>query len=197
MSSWFGFGWFTDVLKYLGFLNTEAKMALVGLDNAGKSTMMNMLANGRLGSFKPSERANNETVRIGKVDFNTFDLGGQAALRKGWKNYFVDIDVIVFVVDSADHARFQEAKIELEKLLVDKSLSQVPVLVLGNKVDLVDAASEEELRHHLGLIYTTGKQTEASQLEGHRPVELFMCSIARQAGYADGFRWVQKYVKGK
>ena len=67
------------------------------------------------------------------------------------------MDAIVFLVDSVDKERFSESKKELDGLLSDDSLATVPFLVLGNKIDIPHAASEDELRHHLGLSgYTTG-----------------------------------------
>eukprot|EP01088_Endostelium_zonatum_P022065 TRINITY_DN9135_c0_g1_i1.p1 TRINITY_DN9135_c0_g1~~TRINITY_DN9135_c0_g1_i1.p1 ORF type:complete len:221 (+),score=34.98 TRINITY_DN9135_c0_g1_i1:104-766(+) len=196
MSSWFNFSWFRGVLGYLGLINLEAKMVFVGLDNAGKSTLLGQLAHGRLTSFKPTESVQTEELQLGKLQFNTHDLGGHKAARKQWKKFFVDADVIVFLVDAADPTRFPEAKQELDSLLKDTSIKYVPFLILGNKVDLPEAVSESELRQHLGLQYTTQKGNV--KLEPHtRPMEVFMCSAARNAGYAEGFRWVSQYVQGK
>ena len=88
----------------------------------------------------------------------------------------VQVDAIVYLVDAADRERFPESARELSGLLSDDGLSTVPFLVLGNKIDLPQAVSEDELRHTLGLAqYTTGKGKVA--LEGTRPIEVFMCSV--------------------
>lgn len=106
------------------------------------------------------------------------------------------MDAIVFLVDAVDKERFTESKKELDGLLSDDSLAAVPFLVLGNKIDIPQAASEEELRHHLGLTgYTTGKGKVALQ-ENIRPIEVFMCSVVKRMGYGDGFRWVSQYIRG-
>ena len=83
-------------------------------------------------------------------------MGGHEVARRVWKDYYAKVDAIVFLVDAVDKERFMESKKELDSLLGDDSLGNVPFLILGNKIDVPHAASEEELRHCLGLTnYTT------------------------------------------
>lgn len=82
----------------------------------------------------------------------------------------------------------------LQGLLTQESLANVPFLVLGNKIDMVGAAQEGELRHVLGLTETTGKDATGPKDDGRRPIELFMCSIMTKRGYAEGFKWLTKFI---
>merc|ERR1711953_1635481 len=108
------------------------------------------------------------------------------------------VDGIIFLVDAADRTRFNEAKEELGGLLDEQALSQVPFVVLGNKIDIPTAASEDELRNALGLYshMTYGREVgKGDKLVSVRPVELFMVSIVKRTGYAEGFRWLSQFLK--
>merc|ERR1712172_118166 len=100
-------------------------------------------------------------------------------------------DGIIFLVDAADRTRFQEAREELGRLLDDQALAKVPFVVLGNKIDIPVAASEDELRNGLGLYahMLSGKDVQKGKADA-RPVELFMCSIVKKMGYSDAFEWL-------
>jgi len=106
------------------------------------------------------------------------------------------VDAVVYLVDAVDKERFAESKKELDALLADDSLANVPFLVLGNKIDIPYAASEEELRYYLGLSnFTTGKGNVNLSDSNVRPLEIFMCSVVRKMGYGEGFKWMSQYIK--
>jgi GTP-binding protein SAR1 len=142
---------------------------------------------------EPTRHAQSEDLVIGNIKFRTFDLGGHAAARRLWTDYFVKVDGVVFLVDAADPARFEESKEQLNLLLTDEELKTTPFLILGNKVDKRTAVSEDEFRKCLSVTNTTGKSSTVS--DGVRPIEVFMCSVVKKWGYSDGFRWLSSFIE--
>jgi GTP-binding protein SAR1 len=187
---------FYGLLNSLGLYNKNAKILFLGLDNAGKTTLMHMLRDDRLAQHAPTQHATSEELQIAGVNFQAFDLGGHEIARKVWGDYFAKCDAVVYLVDSADRDRFGESRAELDALLSDDALAGVPFVILGNKVDLPEAASEDEIRYALGLTNaTTGKGKATDRDGGIRPIEIYMCSVVRRMGFSEGFKWVAQYIK--
>lgn len=183
--------WFYDALGYLGLYNKNARIIFLGLDNAGKTTLLHMLRDDKLIVHEPTRHPQYEELTIGNIKFKTHDLGGHMAARRLWKSYFAAVEGIVFLVDTTDYQRFPEAREELNRLLDDDSLAQVPFLILGNKIDDRAAVSEAQLKMSLG-VETTGK--DHCTKDGRKPIEIYMCSVVKRAGYKEGFNWLANFL---
>jgi GTP-binding protein SAR1 len=178
---------FKSVLGYLGLYNKKANLLFLGLDNAGKTTLLHMLKNDRMTQTAPTIHPHSEELKMGNIRFNTFDLGGHETARKIWKDYFPAVDGILFLVDSADVKRFPEVKEELDSVLNTPELQNIPIAILANKIDKNGAASEEEIREALDISGLFSKDT--------RPMDLFMCSVIRKIGYSKALEWLSGYLK--
>lgn len=191
MAMWL-FDWVWRALTSLGLYGRRGKLVFLGLDNAGKTTLLNLLRDNRLLVHRPTQKPTMEELTLGGITFRTYDLGGHEIARRIWRDYYSDADAVVCLVDAADTARLGEAKAELDELLTDEALATVPIVVLGNKIDLQEAVSEIALRAHLGLEQTYGKGAGVADV---RPVELFMCSVVTRQGYREAFQWLAQFIQ--
>jgi len=184
----------TSALKYLGLVGKSGKLVFLGLDNAGKTTLLHMLKDNRMGQHVPTLFPTTEELTMGGMKFTTFDLGGHRQARKVWRQYFPAVDGIVFIIDVSDTERLSESRAEFEVLLADEQLRSAPILILGNKIDKVEALSEDNIRQEFRLYgVTTGKNATSKDINA-RPIELFMTSVLKRQGYGEGFRWLSQYM---
>lgn len=191
----FLFDWFMSALTFLGLANKRAKLVFLGLDNAGKTTLLRMLKDDRVAQHVPTLHPSSEELTMQGVTFTTYDLGGHAQARRVWKTYFPAVDGIVFVVDASEQTRFEEAKAELHGILLEQQVNHCPVLILGNKIDCPNAVSQTSLCAALGIdSLLSGKTVSVKDLGGRRPMEIYMCSIIKKQGYGEGFRWLAGHL---
>nr|XP_058158863.1 GTP-binding protein SAR1b-like [Dasypus novemcinctus] len=174
------YGGFSSVLRFLGLCKKTGKLVFLGLDNAGKIALLHMLKDDRLGQHVSTVPPTSEKQTIAGMTFTTFDLGGQVQARRVWKNYLPAINGIVFLVDCADHERVLESKEELDSLMTDEIIANVPILMVGNKIDRSEAISEERLRETFVLYdQTTGKDNVCLNEQSARHLEVFMCGVLK------------------
>merc|ERR1712183_173864 len=128
----------------------EVRILMVGLDAAGKTTVLYKLKLGELVTTIPTIGFNVETVQYKNIHFTVWDVGGQDKIRPLWRHYYQNTQGVIFVVDSNDRERISEAAEELQKMLREDELRDAAVLVLANKQDLPQAMSVAEVTDKLG-----------------------------------------------
>ncbi|XP_020578332.1 ADP-ribosylation factor 1-like [Phalaenopsis equestris] len=138
-------------LVKLMFARREMRILMVGLDAAGKTTILYKLKLGEVITTIPTIGFNVETVDYKNVSFTVWDVGGQDKIRPLWRHYFQNTQGLIFVVDSNDRERILEARDELHRMLSEDELQGATLLVFANKQDLPNAMSISEVTDKLGL----------------------------------------------
>jgi len=175
------------------FGRRQTRVLMLGLDNAGKSTVLHTLkTNGSGGDFEsvPTVGFAVETIKIRNVTLNVWDVGGQDRIRPLWRHYFIGTDALIYVVDSSDVGRMEEAKTEFQRIVTDNEMQEAVVLVLANKQDMEQALPAEEV----------GSLLEVGQLEGRCLSIRGVCAKDGQ-GLVESIDWMAQEIntrrKGK
>ncbi|GME84646.1 unnamed protein product [Ambrosiozyma monospora] len=137
--------------RLFGPKHREMRMLMLGLDNAGKTTILYKLKLGKTEKTVPTVGFNVETIKYKNLIMNTWDVGGQERIRALWRHYFSGTDALIFVIDSADRERIENAKKELYRVINDKELKGCLLAVLANKQDLDGAFKAKEIIEKLEL----------------------------------------------
>eukprot|EP00994_Dinema_validum_P003471 NODE_1794_length_840_cov_106.427307_g1414_i0.p1 GENE.NODE_1794_length_840_cov_106.427307_g1414_i0~~NODE_1794_length_840_cov_106.427307_g1414_i0.p1 ORF type:complete len:183 (-),score=46.55 NODE_1794_length_840_cov_106.427307_g1414_i0:159-707(-) len=133
------------------FGQRDVRILMVGLDAAGKTTILYKMKLGEIVTTIPTIGFNVETVEYKNIKFTMWDVGGQDKLRPLWRHYFQNTNGVIFVVDSNDKERSGAARDELQKMLAEDELRDAVLLVFANKQDLPNAMSTAEVTDKLGL----------------------------------------------
>ena len=168
------------------FPPSPARIIMLGLDNAGKTTVLYKLKLGEVVTTIPTIGFNVESVVYKHISFTVWDIGGQTKIRPLWQHYFQDTDAVIFVVDSQDKQRFAEAREELEGLLQDDRLRGASLLVLSNKTDLPDSATTAEVTHKLGLM-----------ARKERDWFIQTCCATTGEGIVEGIEWLANTLRNQ
>jgi len=164
----------------------EVRIVVLGLDNAGKTTILKKLADEDISHITPTQGFNVKAVQSGAFKLNMWDIGGQRRIRPYWKNYYDETDLLIYVIDCSDRTRFEETGEELEELLSEDKLTGVPVLIYANKQDLSSAAPASEVAQGLNL-HTIRE----------RAWQIQPCSALSGEGVSDGMTWVLSTLSSK
>jgi ADP-ribosylation factor-like protein 3 len=162
----------------------EARLLFLGLDNSGKTTCLKKLSDEDITHISPTQGFNIKSLNQDGFKLNAWDIGGQKAIRTYWGNYFDQTDVLIYVVDSADKKRLEETGVELNNLLEEEKLKDVPVLVLANKQDLANALSSADISEALSL---TNIRERKWQIQA--------CSALTGDGLHEGLDWAIKQIR--
>ncbi|CAF0859561.1 unnamed protein product [Adineta ricciae] len=127
------------------------RILMVGLDAAGKTTILYKLKLGEIVTTIPTIGFNVETVEYKNISFTVWDVGGQDKIRPLWRHYFQNTQGLIFVVDSNDRERVGEARDELQRMLAEDELREAVLLIFANKQDLPNAMNAAEITDKLGL----------------------------------------------
>ena len=168
-----------DLLKGYNKLKPEPNILILGLDNAGKTTLLKYLTNEDNKNTKPDSGLNAKSIQCGTIKLNVYDLGGQKAIREYWKYYYDQVDALIYVVDSSDEERIGECNESFKSILKDEKLTNVPVLAYGNKADLTNCLGPDEIIEKLEMNDITG-----------RDWSLYACSALTGEGVKDGIKWI-------
>jgi len=140
------------------FGKKEMRILMVGLDAAGKTTILYKLKLGEVVTTIPTIGFNVETVEYKNISFTVWDVGGQDKIRPLWRHYYQNTQGVIFVVDSNDRDRIDDskdyehsAKEELNRMLAEDELRDAVLLVFANKQDLPNAMKVQEVTEKLGL----------------------------------------------
>uniref|UniRef100_A0A646QHG3 ADP-ribosylation factor n=1 Tax=Hemiscolopendra marginata TaxID=943146 RepID=A0A646QHG3_9MYRI len=168
------------------FGKKQMRILMVGLDAAGKTTILYKLKLGEIVTTIPTIGFNVETVEYKNICFTVWDVGGQDKIRPLWRHYFQNTQGLIFVVDSNDRERITEAQEELQKMLQEDELRDAVLLVFANKQDLPNAMSAAELTDKLGL----------NQLRGRRWYIQATCATQGYGMY-EGLDWLSNELSKK
>ncbi|KAF2295379.1 hypothetical protein GH714_032706 [Hevea brasiliensis] len=168
------------------FARKEMRILMVGLDAAGKTTILYKLKLGEIVTTIPTIGFNVETVEYKNVSFTVWDVGGQDKIRPLWRHYFQNTQGLIFVVDSNDRERISEARDELHRMLSEDELRDATLLVFANKQDLPNAMTVSEITDKLGL----------HSLRQRRWYIQATCATSGQGLY-EGLDWLSSNISSK
>ncbi|GFR85038.1 E3 ubiquitin-protein ligase TRIM23-like [Elysia marginata] len=162
----------------------EMRVVTLGLDGAGKTSILFKLKQNEFIPTIPTIGFNVETVEYKNFKFTIWDVGGQHKIRPLWKHYYFNTQAVIFVVDSSNRERLDEAQSELVKLVQEKELKEASLLIFANKQDIEGCASIEEITEQFGLL----------KLCCNRSWHLQACDGKSGQGLADGVEWLSRQM---
>ncbi|QPC74294.1 hypothetical protein HYE68_005046 [Fusarium pseudograminearum] len=173
-----------SILRKARLKDKEMRILMLGLDNAGKTTIVKKLMGEDVNTVSPTLGFIIKTIDyLGYGDFSG-DVGGQKTLRSYWRNYFEKTDALIWVVDATDRLRIQDCRDELQGLLLEERLAGASLLVFANKTDVEGCMTEAEILSELQL----------ESIRTHR-WNILPCSAMTGSNLEEGLSWVVEEAK--
>ncbi|PFH63136.1 hypothetical protein XA68_17780 [Ophiocordyceps unilateralis] len=168
-----------SILRKARLKDKEMRILMLGLDNAGKTTIVKSIMGEDVHSVSPTLGFIIKTIDYNGYKLNIWDVGGQKTLRSYWRNYFEKTDALIWVVDATDRQRMGDCRAELEGLLEEERLAGASLLIFANKTDVEGCMNERDI-------------CEALQLETIRTHEwhVVQCSAVMGTNLDEGLAWV-------
>jgi ADP-ribosylation factor protein 1 len=166
----------------------EARILFFGLDAAGKTTILYMTKLGEVVTTIPTIGFNVETITCGNLNLIAWDVGGRDKIRPLWRHYFANTSAFIFVIDSNDRERINEASDELHRMANEEELKTLPILIFANKQDLPNALSLDEIKEKLDLV-----KLDRRNIKWH----LQPSAATKNEGLNEGFQWLANTIKSK
>jgi small GTP-binding protein len=174
---------FSKVIELFSKSSNNFKIVILGLQNAGKTTILYRLSLGQLVSTQPTIGSNVEEISHNNVKFQAWDLGGQETMRSVWDVYYINTDAIIYVIDSADVDSYEESKVEFLKLMQHEELKLSTILIYANKQDLDSAKPISDLVSIYGLDKIKDKVWHIQP-----------CSAKTGEGLMAGLKWLSEQL---
>jgi ADP-ribosylation factor-like protein 2 len=168
------------IIKKVKKKEKEMRILMVGLDNAGKTTIVKRINGEDTSSISPTLGFNIKTMQYNSFRLNIWDVGGQKTLRSYWRNYYEQTDGMVWVVDSSDLRRLNDCRHELHGLLKQEKLAGASLLIFANKQDIKGAMTPQEIARVLNL----------EVMDDSRHWQIIGCSAVTGEGLLAGFDWL-------
>ena len=135
---------FSKILDFFSRSRNNFKIIILGIQNAGKTTILYRLSIGQLVKTTPTIGSNVEEISYNNVKLQAWDLGGQESTRSIWNVYYVNTDAIIYVIDTHDET-YDDSKTQFYKLLSNETLKNAVILIYANKQDLPGAKNVAEI----------------------------------------------------
>lgn len=178
----------SKIIEFFTKSRNNFKIIILGMQNAGKTTILYRLSLGQLVKTAPTIGSNVEELTYNNVKFQAWDLGGQESIRALWDVYYVNTDAVIYVIDSKDDENFEISKSEFYKVLANKNLKNSVILIFANKQDLPGAKNINKII----------EDYELNKIKDHI-WHIQPCSAVNGEGLVNGIKWLsdQLVFRGK